>query len=160
MAIQFQIRRGTAAENDAFVGAAGEMTLDTTNNEIRVHDGTTAGGHKMPVLVAVQYPSAENGYNWYRKYSDGWVEQGGRNSGGNATGTNTFSIEMADTSYSVFITRLFPTTADDSAAISIQARSLTTTSFIGRQTYATAGGGGTGTGNSYAYCWEVKGMAA
>ena len=44
MSRQIQIRRGTAAENDAFTGAVGEVTMDTTNNTLRVHDGTTAGG--------------------------------------------------------------------------------------------------------------------
>ena len=44
MSRQIQIRRGTAAENDAFTGAIGEVTMDTTNKTLRVHDGTTAGG--------------------------------------------------------------------------------------------------------------------
>lgn len=44
MSRQIQIRRGTAAENDAFTGAVGEVTMDTTNKTLRVHDGTTAGG--------------------------------------------------------------------------------------------------------------------
>ena len=44
MAKRVQFRRGTAAENDAFTGAVGEITVDTTNNRIRVHDGSTAGG--------------------------------------------------------------------------------------------------------------------
>ena len=44
MAKQVQFRRGTAAENDAFTGAVGEITVDTTNKQIRVHDGSTAGG--------------------------------------------------------------------------------------------------------------------
>ncbi len=39
-----QIRRGTAEQNDAFTGAIGEVTMDTTNKTLRVHDGTTAGG--------------------------------------------------------------------------------------------------------------------
>lgn len=39
-----QIRRGSAAENDAFTGAIGEVTMDTTNKTLRVHDGTTLGG--------------------------------------------------------------------------------------------------------------------
>lgn len=39
-----QIRRGTAAENDAFTGAIGEVTMDTTNKTLRVHDGETLGG--------------------------------------------------------------------------------------------------------------------
>lgn len=39
-----QFRRGTHAQNDAFTGAVGEITIDTTNDSIRVHDGATAGG--------------------------------------------------------------------------------------------------------------------
>lgn len=44
MAIQLQLRRGTTTENDAFVGALGEVTVDTTTNQLRVHDGNTSGG--------------------------------------------------------------------------------------------------------------------
>ena len=44
MTRQIQIRRGTATENDAFTGAIGEITMDTTNNTLRIHDGTTPGG--------------------------------------------------------------------------------------------------------------------
>ena len=44
MAEQLQLRRGTTAENDAFTGAVGELTVDTTLNELRLHDGATAGG--------------------------------------------------------------------------------------------------------------------
>lgn len=47
MATQVQLRRGTSAENDAFTGAIGEVTVDTTNNTLRVHDGTTAGGFSV-----------------------------------------------------------------------------------------------------------------
>ena len=47
MARQVQIRRGTAAENDAFTGAIGEITMDTTNKTLRVHDGTTVGGTSL-----------------------------------------------------------------------------------------------------------------
>ena len=42
-----QLLRGTTAQNDAFTGAAGELTVDTTTNELRVHDGSTAGGHRI-----------------------------------------------------------------------------------------------------------------
>ena len=44
MATQVQLRRGTAAQNDAFTGAVGEVTVDTDNDTLRVHDGGTAGG--------------------------------------------------------------------------------------------------------------------
>lgn len=47
---QVQRRRGTDAENNSFTGAVGELTIDTTNNTIRVHDGTTVGGHVIPVM--------------------------------------------------------------------------------------------------------------
>ena len=44
MSRQIQIRRGTATEHENFTGAIGEVTMDTTNKTLRVHDGTTAGG--------------------------------------------------------------------------------------------------------------------
>jgi len=47
MAIQVQLRRGNETDNDALTGAQGELTFDTTNNQIRVHDGSTAGGHPI-----------------------------------------------------------------------------------------------------------------
>ena len=47
MATQIQYRRGTGAQNDAFTGALGEITVDTTNKTIRVHDGVTAGGNTI-----------------------------------------------------------------------------------------------------------------
>ncbi|MEX0934321.1 MAG: DUF1566 domain-containing protein [Candidatus Saccharimonadales bacterium] len=47
---QIQLRGGTAAENDAFTGAARELTVDTTNNTLRIHDGTTAGGQVLATL--------------------------------------------------------------------------------------------------------------
>lgn len=47
MAKQVQLRRGTTAEHSGFTGAAGEATVDTTLNTIRVHDGSTAGGTRL-----------------------------------------------------------------------------------------------------------------
>ena len=47
MAVTVQFRRGTAAQNNAFTGAAGEISVNTTNNSFRVHDGSTAGGHEV-----------------------------------------------------------------------------------------------------------------
>tara|TARA_Y100001937_G_scaffold28354_2_gene40874 strand:- start:4715 stop:8794 length:4080 start_codon:yes stop_codon:yes gene_type:complete len=42
-----QHRRGTAAQNNAFTGSSGELTVDLTNGTIRVHDGSTAGGKRL-----------------------------------------------------------------------------------------------------------------
>jgi hypothetical protein len=40
-----QFRRGTTSQNDSFTGASGEFSVDTDRDELRIHDGTTAGGH-------------------------------------------------------------------------------------------------------------------
>ena len=48
MATQVQFRRGTTGQNDTFKGAVGEVTVDTSKNTLRVHDGSTVGG--FPVL--------------------------------------------------------------------------------------------------------------
>jgi len=39
-----QFRRGTTVQNDAFTGSVGELSIDTTLDELRVHDGVVAGG--------------------------------------------------------------------------------------------------------------------
>jgi hypothetical protein len=54
MAIQVQIRRGTSAENDAFTGAVGEISVDNTNKVVRVHDGSTLGGFALVGTTATQ----------------------------------------------------------------------------------------------------------
>jgi len=47
MAIQVQLRRGTTAQNNAFTGAVGEVTVDTDKDTAVVHDGATAGGFPL-----------------------------------------------------------------------------------------------------------------
>jgi hypothetical protein len=47
MSKQVKIRRGTAAEHASFTGVVGEVTVDTTNDSIRVHNGSTVGGRQM-----------------------------------------------------------------------------------------------------------------
>lgn len=54
MAEQWQIRRGTKTQNDTFTGAEGEITMDTTNKTIRIHDGTTAGGTTITTNSDIQ----------------------------------------------------------------------------------------------------------
>lgn len=44
---QVQLRGGTSQEHENFVGAPREITVDTTKNTIRVHDGSTVGGHSL-----------------------------------------------------------------------------------------------------------------
>ena len=47
MTVTVQFRRGTTAQNNAFTGPIGEISVNTTNNSIRVHDGSTEGGHEL-----------------------------------------------------------------------------------------------------------------
>jgi predicted secreted protein len=54
MATQVQFRRGTSTENNSFTGALGEVTVDTTNDTLRVHDGSTAGGFQSAKLTGTQ----------------------------------------------------------------------------------------------------------
>jgi hypothetical protein len=44
MSKQVRMRRGTAAQHAAFIGADGEVTVDIDSHELRVHDGITPGG--------------------------------------------------------------------------------------------------------------------
>jgi len=48
MATQVQFRRGTTAEHSGFVGAEGEVTVDTSLKTVVIHDALTNGG--FPVL--------------------------------------------------------------------------------------------------------------
>jgi hypothetical protein len=48
--ISVQLRRGTDTEHSSFTGAEGEVTVDTTNDTLRVHDGSTAGGVRLAKL--------------------------------------------------------------------------------------------------------------
>lgn len=104
MSIQLQLRRGTTVENDSFTGAQGEITVDTDNLQLYVHDGQTPGGAGViDPVVAFQVPTSENNYTWYRKYASGWVEQGGRvQLNGELSATNkriTFPVVMENTQY-------------------------------------------------------------
>jgi hypothetical protein len=47
MTTAVQWRRGTENQNDKFLGYEGEITVDTTNWDLRIHDGKTRGGHSL-----------------------------------------------------------------------------------------------------------------
>ncbi len=49
-----QFRRGTTAQNNSFTGSDGELSIDTTIDTIRVHDGSTAGGFELTQNTATQ----------------------------------------------------------------------------------------------------------
>jgi hypothetical protein len=53
MSTQVQYRRGTATQNNAFTGALAEITVDTTNLTLRVHDGINPGGSNIATVAYV-----------------------------------------------------------------------------------------------------------
>ena len=59
MAKQLQLRKGTATEHDTFTGANGEVTVDTTNKTLRVHDGSTVGGIRLATFTGGLIPAAQ-----------------------------------------------------------------------------------------------------
>jgi hypothetical protein len=59
VAKQLQLRKGTATEHNTFTGANGEVTVDTTNKTLRVHDGTTAGGTQLATLTGGLVPATQ-----------------------------------------------------------------------------------------------------
>jgi hypothetical protein len=56
MPTQLQLRRGSTAQTASFIGAPGEVTVDTTKNVLVIHDGVTSGG--WPGVS----PSAQNSW--------------------------------------------------------------------------------------------------
>jgi len=49
-----QFRRGTTSQNNAFTGALGELSIDTTLDTLRIHDGSSAGGFALVSETATQ----------------------------------------------------------------------------------------------------------
>lgn len=165
MSRQIQFRRGTATEHENFIGAMGEITVDTTNKTLRVHDGETAGGTALArqstldatdYVVAWQTPTAENNYTWYRKYKSGWVEQGGTalTNGGNAT-TVTLPTQMSDTAYQILIQGVTSRDGYDAAGwqimpVTTEKSPKTTTGFFVQSSI---------TGYNLRFNWHVAGHA-
>lgn len=47
MSLKILLLRGTTEQNNQYVGKNGELTIDVTTRSLRIHDGTTAGGHAV-----------------------------------------------------------------------------------------------------------------
>jgi hypothetical protein len=83
MATEIKLRRGTKAQHDdgsGFTGALGEVTVDTTDDTLRVHDGSLKGGHVMAKLSDVEA-------------SDTLAELLAK---GNSTGSNDIQVDATD----------------------------------------------------------------
>ena len=82
MSTQVQYRRGTASENNAFTGALAEITVDTTNGTLRVHNGLTPGGSN---IATVSYVTAQISALSANSITDGTSNVRVISSGGNIT---------------------------------------------------------------------------
>ena len=76
-------------------GVCGKFVYDSVNNTVR-----------LPLFSSQQrylISSYKDGDTWYRIYSDGWCEQGGKITeiGSNTSYSGTFSKEFVDTNYSL-----------------------------------------------------------
>jgi hypothetical protein len=60
MPTQVQFRRGTTAQNNSFTGAAGEVSIDTDKDALRIHDGTTSGGFEQAKVDLTNVSGATN----------------------------------------------------------------------------------------------------
>ena len=59
MALQIKLRSGTETEHNTFTGALCEVTVDTTNKTLRVHDGITVGGTRLATLAGGLVPVSQ-----------------------------------------------------------------------------------------------------
>ena len=72
MPTTLQFRRGTSTQNDAFTGALGEVTVHTTNDALRIHDNSTAGGFET-VARQAKYADVAERYHADQVYEPGTV---------------------------------------------------------------------------------------
>lgn len=64
-----QVRRGTSAQHNNFTGLAGEITFDSTNKTLRVHDGETLGG----IALARKDEIPQNNFDINNVSADFWT---------------------------------------------------------------------------------------
>ena len=129
--VVFQIGMRNKADRTQFY-------CDGNNFSKRYVDNTNDGEFTEWVQQnkAVLTDSYKSGVKWYRKYSDGWIEQGGH---GTTTGTNgnlqtiTLHTAFSNTNYSVQMSELI--TSNTNAERLFQVYNKTTTSFQLRCSY-------------------------
>lgn len=149
---KLRVKRGTTTQNDTYTGAPGEITMDTDANALRIHDGTTPGGHPvganaMPAdadyVVETQLPTAANNYTWYRKYASGWVEQGGTIDASTGSNSINLPIPMQNNKYNASLNAIV--SSSNARIVQIQdTSSATALSFI--------------CNNAFKVCWQICGL--
>lgn len=92
------------------------------------------------------------GTNWYRIWSDGWIEQGGTTAAVNigTASTVTFNKSFTNTSYQVIISLIKISTDDENCVGNIYSKTINSFTFLHRR----SSGSGTDT---YATDWYACG---
>lgn len=103
-----------------------------------------AKGHE---LIASQEPASGNGYYWYRKYADGWVEQGGIKTSVSGSQIITFPVAMSDTNYTIIKTLM---TSESGGTVVYNQLGFFNKSTTTAQTQS----------GGFDFSWEVRGIAA
>jgi hypothetical protein len=133
-----------------YVGNFTQTALENTAGlNAELFNGKVDVGHQV---IAFQAPTAANNYTWYRKYADGWVEQGGQTPKDTGGSSVTLPVAMADANYSISCTLKNATTSTSTGGYDRYpgASVITTTGFWVDQPSKA----------DYYTCWKVKGMAA
>lgn len=82
-----------------YCGNSAQSALETTAGiNTALFEGKVDKGHEV---IAFQEPTSANNWTWYRKYADGWVEQGGWVQGNTVDYAITLPVIMSDTHYTV-----------------------------------------------------------
>lgn len=108
-------------------------------------------GVNATASICIESWHDENG-NWYRVYSDGWCEQGGKTNQGSASITVTLLKPFVDTNYNINANLIGSDGAYLSRADATISRITTTTFFIDYKSTSPDG-----TGSMIGYFWEAKG---
>lgn len=130
-----------------FVTATDAAVATCTSVASQVGTNTSnISGLQAHALVAFQAPTAGNNYTWYRKYADGWVEQGGQQMSGK--GSVSLPIAMADAYYTALCTNDILSSNIHSYALCIGNKTITGFEILSQSS------------PSAPTAWQVSGMAA
>ena len=80
----------------------GSFSLNQATGDTIALDAGTLDPHRV---IEFQAPTAANNYTWYRKYADGWVEQGKEVTFTTTEQETTLPVTMASTHYSVWTSK-------------------------------------------------------
>lgn len=121
-------------KNDIIIGGSSgvpmRLAVPSTSSQYILK---TTGGSSSEVTwqeAAYVIDSYSNGTNWYRKWSDGWIEQGGTRVASSYVQEVSLLLAYSNTNYSIFTTRIMDGyTGSAASEAPVAAKTTTTFSF-------------------------------